>query len=308
MDTVRALRRSRGITLVDLAILSGIPARTLGAVECGMTHLDPASRAQIACVLGVSPDSLRSIPHTDQLARNGAPWWAAPAAITALAATLALSPLAPLLPTPTLLRPAPRQPAQIQAVFVKAAPTLIPTSTSIPTPLPTSTPQPTVGALVASLAAFIPPTPLPDEPSGCPLNPTIGQVVITQGYAVGTHAPASIWGALDLAIDGDGDGMAEPETTYGTPIIATISGIARVFMNSWPGGNYVRIESQKTAWRVAYAHLDTVAVSEGQLVKRGMPIGTVGTTGMSSGPHLHYEIWRDRENLDPDPWVTCGDR
>lgn len=134
-----------------------------------------------------------------------------------------------------------------------------------------------------------------ERPSGNPLrNP---QTVITQGYGVGSHAPASVWGGIDLAIDGNGDGNADPEGTWRAPVYATHDGIARVRPNTWPGGNYLAIENDR--YKTAYAHLDSYAVVDGQPVVRGQVIGYVGSTGMSSGPHLHYEVWENGVNRNP---------
>lgn len=133
------------------------------------------------------------------------------------------------------------------------------------------------------------------EPSVNPLHSD--KLVMTQGYGVGSHAPAAIWGGVDLAIDANGDGQAEPETTMGMPIYATISGVARVVPNSWPGGNYVSISNDH--YKVAYAHLSSFAVEHGQQVAAGQVIGYVGTTGSSSGPHLHYEVYKDGVNVNP---------
>jgi murein DD-endopeptidase MepM/ murein hydrolase activator NlpD len=131
-------------------------------------------------------------------------------------------------------------------------------------------------------------------------------VVTTQGYSVGTHAPASIWGAVDLAIDADGDGNAEPDSTRNLPILATHSGVAQVTLDSWPGGNFVRVVDEQAGWSSAYAHLDAVFVTEGQAIPAGTTIGAVGSTGMTSGPHLHYEVWHGAENVDPSGLVGCG--
>jgi hypothetical protein len=134
-----------------------------------------------------------------------------------------------------------------------------------------------------------------DVPVGNPLQ--MSNIVLTQGYGVGSHAPASIWGGVDLALDGDGDGEADPDGTWGTPIYATHAGIARLHPDSWPGGNYIAIEGKH--YKTAFAHLKEYAVQDGQQVERGQVIGYVGSTGQSSGPHLHYEVWQDGVNVDP---------
>jgi murein DD-endopeptidase MepM/ murein hydrolase activator NlpD len=134
-----------------------------------------------------------------------------------------------------------------------------------------------------------------DVPFGNPLGAS--SMVLTQGYDVGSHAPASIWGGVDLAIDGDGDGAADPEGTWDAPIYATHAGIARVKPGTWPAGNYLAIEGVQ--YKTAYAHLNSYAVEDGQPVERGQIIGYVGSTGQSSGPHLHYEVWKDGVNVNP---------
>jgi murein DD-endopeptidase MepM/ murein hydrolase activator NlpD len=125
------------------------------------------------------------------------------------------------------------------------------------------------------------------RPYGNPLQAS--NTVMTQGYGVGTHAPAEIWGAIDLAIDGDGDGAAEAEGTWDQPIYATHSGVITTTPNSHPAGNHIWVANAE--YRTGYAHLSSFAVSNGQTVNRGDLIGYIGSTGMSSGPHLDYQVW-----------------
>jgi murein DD-endopeptidase MepM/ murein hydrolase activator NlpD len=157
-----------------------------------------------------------------------------------------------------------------------------------------------------------PPSPLPtpafrleaDGPHGCPLIAD-GWILTTQGYGEGTHTPAATWGALDLAVDGDGDGVADPAATEGMLAVATHAGVARVFPMSWPGGNFVLVEDTQSGWSTAYAHLSGIVVADGQFVDAGALLGTVGSTGQASGPHLHYEVRYGGVNLDPSGLVTC---
>lgn len=129
----------------------------------------------------------------------------------------------------------------------------------------------------------------PNMPIGSPLGDA--NIVVTQGYGVGSHAPAEVWGGIDLAVDIDSNGIPEPESTLRIPIYATHDGYVRIVPNSWPAGNYISVENEK--YRTAYAHLDSYAegLTDGDFVKRGVILGYVGNTGMSSGPHLHYEVW-----------------
>jgi murein DD-endopeptidase MepM/ murein hydrolase activator NlpD len=76
----------------------------------------------------------------------------------------------------------------------------------------------------------------------------------------------------------------------GTPIIAAGSGT--ISFAGWHGGHgqYVMIRHNKDL-ASAYAHMSRIAVKPGQKVRQGQVIGKVGSTGMSTGPHLHYEVW-----------------
>jgi murein DD-endopeptidase MepM/ murein hydrolase activator NlpD len=52
-------------------------------------------------------------------------------------------------------------------------------------------------------------------------------------------------------------------------------------------------------YKTLYAHMDRLSVRKGQRVKRGDVIGVVGNTGLSAGPHLHYEVHKNNEPIDP---------
>lgn len=135
----------------------------------------------------------------------------------------------------------------------------------------------------------------PNPPAGNPLG--MSNTVMTQGYGTGSHAPAAIWGAIDLAIDSNGDGAADPDGTWNTPIYATHGGVARVSRDTWPAGNHIWVDSGR--YRTGYAHIQEFAVEDGQPIQRGQIIGYVGSTGQSSGPHLDYQVWQDGINVNP---------
>ncbi len=84
----------------------------------------------------------------------------------------------------------------------------------------------------------------------------------------------------------------------GTPIQAAGDGVVQD-AKWWGGyGRWVRISHSKD-WDTGYGHLSAIAVHEGQVVHQGDIIGYVGTTGRSTGPHLHFEVWHDHVPIDP---------
>jgi len=85
----------------------------------------------------------------------------------------------------------------------------------------------------------------------------------------------------------------------GTPIYATGNGVVKRADNRSSGyGKHIRIDHD--FWYVSlYAHLSKYNVRRGQRVKRGDIIGYVGNTGRSVGPHLHYEIFKDKKRINP---------
>jgi murein DD-endopeptidase MepM/ murein hydrolase activator NlpD len=57
-------------------------------------------------------------------------------------------------------------------------------------------------------------------------------------------------------------------------------------------------------YKTYYGHLESIAVTVGQSVVSGDMIGTVGSTGLSTGPHLHFEIWQGGESVEPGRFIT----
>lgn len=82
----------------------------------------------------------------------------------------------------------------------------------------------------------------------------------------------------------------------GTPILAAAYGTVTITnsTDSWGGGYgyYVKIKHNDT-FDTLYAHCSKICVINGQQVKKGQVIGYVGTTGRSTGPHLHFEVWKN---------------
>jgi len=88
----------------------------------------------------------------------------------------------------------------------------------------------------------------------------------------------------------------------GRPVRATADGI--VSFAEWSGGsgNLVSIE-HGFGFSTYYAHNKMLSVKVGQKVKRGDIIGYIGSTGNSTGPHVHYEVWKDGKPMNPAAYI-----
>lgn len=95
---------------------------------------------------------------------------------------------------------------------------------------------------------------------------------------------------------------------YGKPVIAAAKGIvARTSHKSTGYGLCVLIEhvdKDGHRWQTRYAHLAELKVTEGQEVERGTVIGAIGSTGDSTGPHLHFEVMYQGTFVDPEPLIN----
>ena len=154
--------------------------------------------------------------------------------------------------------------------------------TPTPTPVPEVEPTPT-------------PTPVPSAPPSYDSSesfqwplPGYGHSSITQYFGNNGHK------GLDIGA---------PE---GTPIVASRSGKVMVANNydSWGDswGYYVAIYHDST-YSTLYAHMSSVAAYEGQWVNKGDIIGYVGSTGNSTGNHLHFEVYQNGTRVNPSQFV-----
>ena len=85
----------------------------------------------------------------------------------------------------------------------------------------------------------------------------------------------------------------------GTPVLATSNGeIIKVERHKKGYGKHIVIKHDNQ-YQTLYAHLNEIKVTKGQIVKIGDMIGTVGSTGLSSTPHLHYEVLKNGKAIDP---------
>lgn len=105
-----------------------------------------------------------------------------------------------------------------------------------------------------------------------------------KGETLETHSGVDLAAPHGTAVLAAGDGEV---------IIATMYDAERS-----DSGTFVIIDHGDEI-KTFYSHLDTLAVTAGQRVRTGESIGTVGTTGVTSGPHLHFEVWSADQPVDP---------
>ena len=92
-----------------------------------------------------------------------------------------------------------------------------------------------------------------------------------------------------------GTDMACPE---GTPILAAMSGKISDVGNNRTYGNYIII-NHGNGYQTVYAHMSKTIAKKGQWVSQGTKIGLVGSTGYSTGPHLHFMVYKNGNRIDP---------
>lgn len=107
------------------------------------------------------------------------------------------------------------------------------------------------------------------------------------------YGASGVSGVVHTGLDIDGE--------TGDPVYASHGGIVlRVLTSSSGYGNAVYIKhGTKGHWIEVYAHLDSTSVNVGDHVKKGDVIGTVGSTGFSTGDHLHFEVRHKGETVNP---------
>jgi murein DD-endopeptidase MepM/ murein hydrolase activator NlpD len=129
-------------------------------------------------------------------------------------------------------------------------------------------------------------------------KPVIGEVEFTSGFGVRSDPflgrPAMHTGLDFRAATGD-------------PVRATANG--KVVSSGWQGGYGRMVEiDHGNGLSTRYGHLSAINVKVGEYVKIGQVIGEVGSTGRSTGPHLHYETRIDGDAVDPQKFLRAGVR
>ncbi|MCV2503409.1 MAG: M23 family metallopeptidase, partial [Neisseriaceae bacterium] len=125
--------------------------------------------------------------------------------------------------------------------------------------------------------------------------PHVGRITSPFGYRVHpiTKQRSSLHSGMDIA------------GVTGAPVKATADGIV-TFAGTGSGyGRMIKIK-HGYGYSTTYAHLSKIQVRNNQTVKAGDVIGNVGSSGRSTGPHLHYEIRYNDQPINPNPYLSLG--
>ncbi len=129
-------------------------------------------------------------------------------------------------------------------------------------------------------------------------KPVIGEVEFTSGFGVRSD-PFLGRPAMHTGLDF--------RAQTGDPVRATANG--KVISSGWSGGYGRMVEiDHGNGLSTRYGHLSQIDVKVGDVIKIGQVIGEVGSTGRSTGPHLHYETRIDGEAVDPQKFLRAGVR
>ncbi|MBC9034400.1 M23 family metallopeptidase [Sphingomonas sp. JC676] len=85
---------------------------------------------------------------------------------------------------------------------------------------------------------------------------------------------------------------------WGSPVYAAIDGVVQVAGRSAGYGNFIKL-GHDGGYGTGYGHLSRILVRPGQHVRKGQQIGAIGNTGLSTGPHLHYELYKNGVAVNP---------
>jgi murein DD-endopeptidase MepM/ murein hydrolase activator NlpD len=140
------------------------------------------------------------------------------------------------------------------------------------------------------------PVAAPDMPEGMPsfILPVAGRP--TSGYGLRAdpvHGTMIKHGGFDLA------------ASAGTPVAAAAPGTV---VHAGPAGTYGNLVTLRhdNGFETRYAHLSAVDVKVGDVVEAGQGVGKVGSTGHSTGPHLHFEVRHEGKTIDPAPHLPLN--
>ena len=90
---------------------------------------------------------------------------------------------------------------------------------------------------------------------------------------------------------------------FGTPVLATANGKVVTAERHDKHGIYIILEHDEE-FKTMYSHLSELKVEAGEEIEKGKIIGLVGTTGMSTAPHLHYEVIKSGKKVNPEEYFN----
>ncbi len=158
-------------------------------------------------------------------------------------------------------------------------------STSVP---PTTKPKPNTGTGSSSQK------PPANVVAGIKWTMPCNYTLFTSPYGYRMHPVYGTW-KFHSGVD-----LAAPS---GTPIYASRSGTVTTTANNKSMGNYVTI-NHGDGFSTSYLHMTHYIVSKGQRVTAGQVIGYVGSTGVSTGPHLHFTVYYNGETVNPADYIN----
>lgn len=127
------------------------------------------------------------------------------------------------------------------------------------------------------------------------LFPLQGNYTITSKYgsrSAPTNGASTIHKGIDIA------------AAAGSNVLSVLSGTVKDTGYNSSRGNYVIID-HGNGYTTLYQHLKNITASKGQTVGQGYIIGSVGSTGVSTGPHLHFEVTKNNNNIDPEMFLKA---
>ena len=129
-------------------------------------------------------------------------------------------------------------------------------------------------------------------------KPVLGEMDISSGFGMRID-PFIRAPAMHTGLDFRGD--------TGDPVRATANG--KVTVADWNGGYGRMVEIDHGNGSITrYGHLSAISVTIGQSVRAGQVIGKIGSTGRSTGPHLHYETRVGGDAVDPLKFLRAGSK
>jgi murein DD-endopeptidase MepM/ murein hydrolase activator NlpD len=145
-------------------------------------------------------------------------------------------------------------------------------------------------------------TPLPSPKSAQVTTPAVAVVARAPQSVAGDTLIWPAAGPLSTNFSPTHRGL-DVVANQGTPVKAALSGrVVGAAESDGPYGWYVMLEHGGT-FSTVYAHLSKIRVKVGDAIQKGQIVGEVGSTGLSTGAHLHFELRQSNVPIDPRPYL-----